>query len=560
MNKVCSRTLLVAVIAAVSIEVASAQVSDEFRAMWVSRFEWPSTSKSTVMSRINSIMTNLDNRNFNAVIFQVRGQMDTLYPSPHEPWSPLVSANGNAPSGWGSFDPLQYAIDAAHSHGLEFHAYINTHVGWQSGSDNPPSYCSWHPYWDYLDASTAGNHDWLIHDYYGNPTQFEESGYVWLAPGVPEFQAYLRRQVMYVVENYDVDGVHFDRIRMPGNTFSYDPISQARRAGEGNPDGLGFADWTRDQFTRMLCDLYAQINEVSPNVKVSSAPLGLYAPYTYPGYPTSDCGYLYGYSCVLQDAQAWLAAGAQDFICPQIYWADGGGNPDFSEILPDWVTNAAGRHIVAGHTAGNGVSALLSEIGVCRSEGAAGNVVWSYNTFNTSNYWNDFSGSGGPYQQAANLPDMPWKSSPTEGIIMGVITDLDGVSPVVDCQIFRDGSSYTALSSADGLYSFLKVAPGTYTLTFDKNGLDVRQVGQVVVAAGEVTRVNFSYAEPPLVGDYDDDGDVDIYDLPAIVYCVAGPAYQFAPANFCLFADSDGDLDVDMVDYAEIMRHFTNTE
>ncbi len=531
---------------------------DEFRAMWVSRFEWPSSNRTTVMNNITNIMNRLQANNFNAVIFQVRGQMDTLYPSPDEPWSPLVSYNGNTPSGWGTFDPLQYAINAAHARGIEFHAYINTHVGWQSGSDSPPTYNYSHPFWDHLDASTSGKHDWLIHDWYGDPVQYEESGYVWIAPGVPDFQAYMREQVMYVVNNYDIDGVHFDRIRTPSNDVSFDPISQARMAGEGNPDDLDFDDWTRNQFTRFLCDMYAEINEVKPQVKISSAPLGLYAPYTYPGYPTSPCGYLYGYSCVFQDAQTWLAAGAQDFICPQIYWADGGGNPDFSEVLPNWIDNAAGRHIIPGINRSVGAAAMIDSVDFTRSEGGAGSVVWSYGGFNSQGYWDEYSNTGGPYDAPADIPDMPWKSNPTEGIIIGTITDVDRVTPIVDCNITRNGSSYTALSSGDGLFSFLKVPPGTYTLTFRKSGHDTRQVGQVSVSAGSVTRVDFSYVAPILPGDYDKDGDVDLDDFPAIRYCFMGPLNKYTASHLCVFADTDGDLDVDMKDMAIISGHFAD--
>jgi uncharacterized lipoprotein YddW (UPF0748 family) len=165
----------------------------EFRGMWVTRFEWPSTNLATVQNNINTILQKLKDNNFNAVIMQMRGQADTLYPSPYEPWSPILSSSGNTPAGWGSFDPLQYAIDAAHSRGLEFHAYMNTHVCWQSGAENPPNNPN-HLFYQHCNAADPNARDWLIHDQNGNPVQYEESGYVWMAPGVPEFQAYTRKR------------------------------------------------------------------------------------------------------------------------------------------------------------------------------------------------------------------------------------------------------------------------------------------------------------------------------------------------------------------------------
>ncbi len=532
----------------------SSTTPDEFRGMWASRFEWPSTNLAVVQNNISNIMSDLDTHNFNAVLFQIRGQADTLYDSPFEPWSPILSGNGSKPPGWGTFDPVQYAIDQAHAHGLEFHAYINTHTAWQTGgcpaAPQKPTYDLSHVFWEHFDADNPGARDWLIHNDLGNPVQCEESNYIWIAPGVPDASAYTRQQVMYVVENYDVDGIHFDRIRSPGIEFSYDPISTARRAGEGNPDGLNFGDWTRDQFTRFLCDIYAQIAEVKPEIKVSSAPLGLYEGSRYPGYPQSACGFQYGKTCVYQDAQAWLAAGAQDFIVPQIYWADGGANPDYSEVLPDWVANNAGRHIYGGQVTSLGVSELLSQVDSTKVIGGDGNVVFSYSSFDSNNYWPSYSNIGGPYENLAATPMMPWKDTPTLGILIGTVTDLNSGEPIVDAHVTRNGSGYTALSSGDGLYSMLKIPPGTYELTFDKPSVGTALVENVQVIAGEVTRVDVQLGSIPVPCDADSDGDVDSDDYTLLGACLLGPVTTYPDGNICLQCDLDGDGNLDLEDFS----------
>jgi hypothetical protein len=88
---------------------------------------------------------------------------------------------------------------------------------------------------------------------------------------------------------------------------------------------------------------------------------------------------------------------------------------------------------------------------------------------------------------------MSWKTNPTTGIIIGNVTGADGATPVVDARITRDGSSYTALSSGDGVYSMPLVAPGTYTLTCTRNALGTRIAQNVSVSAGQVVRVNFTF-------------------------------------------------------------------
>lgn len=496
---------------AVWVDSASAQAPPEFRAMACSRFQWPQETNKVpdlnlTKAYIDNLMQKLKAHNFNAVIFQMRGQCDTLYPSPYEPWSNILSSDGNAPAGWGDFDPMAYAINAAHANGLEFHAYLNGCVAWNKAT--PPEYCSRHIYWEHCDITDPDKRDWLLCKSDGTPVGFT-SEYVWVAPGVPSFQAYWRKQIMYVVEYYNgsdpvkrpaVDGVHFDRCRLPDSVYSYDPISNSRRLGEGNPDGLSIGDWTADQITRMLTDVYAQINEYTENisptrhrVKVSSAPLGLYLRERYPGYPA---GYQYGRSKCYQDAQAWLAAGAQDFICPQIYWADPPyrtGTPYFSDVLPDWLYNNSGRHVYAYCNVSATGPGLLAENSVMKTmvdqigqDNAYGTVIWSVDPFNDNNYWPLFSGPGGPYEYPAPTPAMPWKDNPTDAIIIGTVTD--GTNPIADVQIARTGTTYKALSSADGLYSFLKVPPGTYTLTYTKAGKP-STTRQVTVVAGQVLRV-----------------------------------------------------------------------
>ncbi len=56
-------------------------------------------------------------------------------------------------------------------------------------------------------------------------------------------------------------------------------------------------------------------------------------------------------------------------------------------------------------------------------------------------------------------------------------------------------------------------------------------------------------------GDWDDDGDVDIFDFAAWTGCVTGPA-NGPPVTGCAMFDFDGDIDVDMSDFAQFEQLF----
>ncbi|HNT34848.1 MAG TPA: family 10 glycosylhydrolase, partial [bacterium] len=360
------RTIITLAVLALTLLGSISASAAEFRGMWVTRFEWPNSNQTTAKAKIDTIMTNLKDHGFNAVLFQMRGQGDVLYPSPYEPWSALLGGLGQNP-GW---DPMQYAINSAHSRGLEFHVYINTHVVWSSSSQTPPAHTTpEHPYWLYYNPS--GNHDWTICDSAGTPVYYSSDNYCWCAPGVPSFQEWIRKVTMHVVNTYDVDGIHYDRIRVPANTYSYDPISNARRAGSGNPHSLDFKNWTRDQITRMLTDIYGSVMEVKPWVTMSCSPFGIYDRSRFAGYS----GFTDGYDRWLQESQHWLEVGCMDAVVPMIYWDIPDPAPNFDILVQDWIDYRYGRHVYAGASAANYTFPELgNEITQTRTRGGQGFV------------------------------------------------------------------------------------------------------------------------------------------------------------------------------------------
>ncbi len=446
---------------------AAAQTQPEFRAAWGSRFEWPDLTPSVSQGKIITGLTNLATGHFNAVLLQVRGQADVFYPSPYEPWSPLI---GGADPGW---DPLAFALDQAHSRGIQLHAYINTQPCWQSTVHAEPNNPN-HLFYSHCDASNAGARDWLIHNASGAPVQWAEDNYVWMAPGVPACQAYIRKQVLYVVRNYDVDGVHFDRIRTPNSTYSYDPISMARFTSAGtNPDNLSFHAWTADQLTRMVRDIYAEIALHKPlTVAVSAA--------VFPDSSTAPVSQH-------QDGLAWARAGALDWIIPMMYSAGGAGTT-WDTRLQAWVAGAAGRHVVAGHSAGEGYAALVEQVELTRLRGAQGNSAWNWTGFT---WWEDYA--SGVYATPVSVPAMPWKAQ--TAIVCGWVTDATG-APVVDAQVQLSGQTYTALTSGDGFYSFLLVPAGTYMITLTHPDYMMHVVPNQVVTASSVLRVDVPFGAP----------------------------------------------------------------
>ena len=105
--------------------------AEEFRGLWVTRWDWaPGATETT----IDTIVDDAARAGFNALLFQVRGAADAYYSSSVEPWGRLLTGNlvGNP-----GFDPLSRMIQKAHERGIEVHAYINVYTVWDKCTVEP---------------------------------------------------------------------------------------------------------------------------------------------------------------------------------------------------------------------------------------------------------------------------------------------------------------------------------------------------------------------------------------------------------------------------------------
>ncbi|MFA7228423.1 MAG: family 10 glycosylhydrolase, partial [Melioribacteraceae bacterium] len=263
-----------------------------------------------------AIFDNIKSKNLNTVYFQVRSNGTVLFKSSYDPFSSYITGeiNGDA-----SYDPLQLAVEEAHKHGLEIHAWVNV-VRCFNGSEtkvlNNPNHIS------------KRKPEWIIEDIRDGQRS------LWLDPGLPEVREYLSDMIAEIVENYDVDGVHLDYIRYPGRNFD-DEFSYSVHGA-----GLSRDEYRRKNITDLVALINKKIKNVKYYVKLGAAPIGIYK--NLKGVNGWE-----GYTEVYQDSREWLRLGIVDYIVPQIYWGIN-DNPRFAPIAKDWSDNSFGRSVVLG--------------------------------------------------------------------------------------------------------------------------------------------------------------------------------------------------------------------
>lgn len=447
----------------------------EWRGVWVSRFEWAKGNGSEIRQRLATIMSALSQANANAVIFQVRGQGDTLYPSPMEPWSDSIPAEMRRE------DPVAIAIREAKRNGLEFHAWFNLLVVWQSKSKAPPSDRE-HPFYRFANPNDPARRLGVVHDTKGKPIIWGDSDYVWLTPGNPDVEAHARRVVMEFLMRYDVDGIHWDDRTATPNGASHDPVSVRRFKGRGNPNGVrSMGEWQREQLGRMLTNIYVQATARKPSLLVSMSPFGINDKSRIKGYDKyKDSIHDFG-----TDGVRWLRDGALDALMPQIYWAEGDPTPNYGELVRDWIAqNNSGRPIWPGSAIGNfgGTQPLDTHqrryVALARALRTGGNTFWSWTAAKESEWRASRSFL---YPAKARVPDIPHKTSPKTGQILGTVTDAKG-KPLTDVWVRLPGRKFVYLTAADGIFAIPLVAPGEHTIELDWGKGRTKQ--KVTVQAG----------------------------------------------------------------------------
>lgn len=275
--------------------MAQGEFSD-FRALFVNRFEYAKTSAS-----INTIMQQAADLGITDVMFQVRGRADAFYDSAFEPKA------DNVPAG---FDPLQTAIDAAHSRGLKLHAWMNTMPIWNSTTlptspnhvfyNTDPSFRI-----QYLDGSLE-------------PPNGNGGGYSIANPILPEVHAHINNVVNDIASNYDVDGVHLDYIRyVSGNNFNnlpHDAQSHAMFLAASGLDGANPANSAayKNYIEQRITALVGTLGTTVDAVETASGRTIEYSASVWRDPDVGEADYM-------QDYRTWLENDLLDIVMPMIY-------------------------------------------------------------------------------------------------------------------------------------------------------------------------------------------------------------------------------------------------
>ncbi len=355
--------------------------TNEMRGLWVAtvyNIDYPSKATTNVALLKNEAITILDKAQvsgLNAVFLQVRPTADALYASRIFPWSKyLTGKQGVAPLD--GFDPLAFWVDEAHKRGLQLHAWINPYRITKKGTKDLS-----HDFASLSATNPAVLHpEWVVKHTDGN---------LYFNPGLPEVRQLIVDSSLEIVQNYAVDGIHFDDYFYPGQTFSDDAAFKLYGSSF-----ISIHDWRRDNVNQLIASLSRALKESGKSVSFGISPSGIWAnAATNP--LGSDTKGMQSYYDHYADSRKWVKEGTIDYIAPQLYWNIGYTIADYAKLITWWkdVVLGTGVKLYVGHGAyrvGNtdvtspwfGVDEIKRQLELnTNSGGINGSIFYNYSAF-----------------------------------------------------------------------------------------------------------------------------------------------------------------------------------
>ena len=327
----CLVLLLVLALPALPAAAGPTPADPELRGVWVAtvlNIDYPSktaTDSEILKNEALKILDSARDMGFNAVFLQVRPASDAIYKSRIFPWSKyLTGKQGQAPDN--GFDPLEFWVEEAHKRGIELHAWINPYRITKKTSGEPK-----HDF-TALDPSNPARlrTDWVVKHSDGN---------LYYNPGIPEVRRLVIDGVLEIVDNYDVDGIHFDDYFYPGKDF--DDKAAFEKYGKGY---TGVDEWRRANVNMLIGDLSKALKENPNKVRFGISPFGIWANKNANALG-SDTGGMQSYYDQYADTRKWVKEGLLDYIAPQIYWNIGYKAADYSKLISWWSKTVSGTDV-----------------------------------------------------------------------------------------------------------------------------------------------------------------------------------------------------------------------
>lgn len=274
---------------------------EEVRSIYISYIEFDNYIKGkkeeVSKKNIENILDNVKEYGFNTVIVHVRPFSDSIYKSKYFPISNTVL---NDKGLYPDYDVLSFFIDETHKRNMKFEAWINPfRISNISSLSNIPIDS---PYYKFLKEEDA---------------KIFENG-IYLNPASEKVRELIVNGIKEIVENYNVDGIHFDDYFYPNKMIdlkSYEEYKEKNGL-------LSLENYRYNNILTLIKDVYKSIKSIKKDVVFGIAPQG-----------NIDNDYQ---DCFLDVKEILSKEGYVDYIMPEVYYGFLNGVKPYKETINEW--------------------------------------------------------------------------------------------------------------------------------------------------------------------------------------------------------------------------------
>ena len=319
---------------------SSSDVDEEFRAVWVAYYDFGTThytNAADFTKYVNEMFDNAVALGMNAVVVHVRPFSDAMYKSSYFPWSFYASGKQGVDPG---YDPLAIMVEEAHARDLAIHAWLNPYritakYTLTEEEKNATPLMQKTLLAKRLLSKKNPARKWLSNKKTSDDRRvIAYQAQLYYNPAIAEVRKLIVNGVKEIVENYDVDGIHFDDYFYPAFTKeTYQTIfdgpeynAYVKKRTEAGKSVLPIEKWRKNNVNTLVKEVYSAIKSIDPDCIFGISPGG------FIDYYHDD------YFRWYVDYETWMSKpGYIDYICPQLYWSFNTQNTyPYYETLLKW--------------------------------------------------------------------------------------------------------------------------------------------------------------------------------------------------------------------------------
>ncbi|MBQ8292912.1 MAG: family 10 glycosylhydrolase [Bacilli bacterium] len=325
-----------------------------------------------------NVLDTLEEYNMNTIFFQVRPCNDAFYKSEINPWSQFLVGAGVDP-GW---DPLEWMVEETHKRGMEFQCWMNA-FRTTAGSILPNGAIARQYSTSELLAykksaiKTMGDNSYAkLHP--ESVLMGSEDCMLILNPGDLGVQKHLVDTLQEIIENYDVDGLHFDDYFYLNASAHSETVNRNFAGGEeydksltgentlndlptyedykANPEkynmeeGLSLGDFRRESINNLMRSIRKMIDEhnakYGKHVEYGSKPAAVWqssaescpdgAENASTEGSNNTCHAYQSNWNLYADTKKWVEEGLVDWVAPQVYYDFENREVPYADIVTWW--------------------------------------------------------------------------------------------------------------------------------------------------------------------------------------------------------------------------------